>query len=218
MAAINSSAREPLGNPLPPMGASSLKAGEFPRHGGNPVEIAGAAVFRRDRLAGLLNVDESIALLALRGEMGKVYQTVPGLEGEPISIRYGQENKPKYAATFVNGRPTVHIKLVLDGEVLSTPGLRDYTRPDEGRRLQEKIAEYYDETVYNPLVQKLYREWGADPVGLGQIFRYRFPTLPAWLSYRWEDRVRDVRVTVESELHIRRFGMLLDAQQLSLGR
>lgn len=213
--AVNPNATSTPGSPLPPMGQEkSLRAGEFPRTGGNPVEVAGAAVFRGDRMVGTLNVDQTAALLALRGEMGKVYATLPSpsVPGDVITMRYHQENKPQYRARWSGGRPAVGVRLQFEGEVLSAPPATNPASPPERRALEQYIARYGREHFYAPLIRQVYGEWGADPVGFGQLFRSRFPTFDAWLSYDWPDRVRDLQVTVETELFIRRYGMILDTQ------
>lgn len=212
---INDTAKEkPGSSPLPPMAGQSLKAGDIPRHGGNPAEFAGTAVFRRDRLAGTLTIDETSALLALRGEMGKVYASVsdPREEGLQLTLRFHQENKPKYVATFNGTRPRVHVILQFEAELLSAPGRTDYSQPENRRRLEQHISKSYMEPLITSLVRKLCNEWGADPVGFGQLYRSRFASFPAWVSYRWEDHVRDLQVTVETDVFIRRFGMILSGE------
>ncbi len=209
--AVNPGTQQPPGSPLPPMAGRSLRAGEFPRTGGNPVESAGTAIFRRDRLAGMLTVDETSALLALRGEMGKVYNSVPDPR-EPeqmITLRFHQENKPQYRTSFSGGRPVIHIQLQLEGEVLSSPGETDYTLPENRRVLEEAAARHLQETSFASVIKQVYGTWGADPVGLGHLYRGRFPTFSDWQAFGWADRVTEAKVTVGIELMIRRFGLLL---------
>ncbi|MGE5675165.1 MAG: Ger(x)C family spore germination protein [Mycobacterium leprae] len=207
----NKEATEPATTAPPPPTRRSFMAGQFPRHGGNPVEFAGTAVFRGDKLVGYLTVDETVILLALRGEMGKVYQTVPDPKtpGKWISIRFGQENKPRIRTSFVNGRPVVQIQLQMEGEVLSTPTRTSYAIPENRRLLEDHVASWADANLYGPLVQKLYGEWHTDPVGLGQRFRHFFPTFTAWEAYDWPSHIKDVQVTVKSSMFIRRFGLLM---------
>lgn len=213
--AVNPTAAEEPGSSLPPMGGASYRAGDFPRAGGNPLELAGAAVFKGYRLAGTLTVDETAGLLALRGEMGKVYASVPDpvKAGSLISLRIHQENKPQYRIGWSGGRPAVAVKLQFEGEILAIPSGVDYTTPGQRLRLQRQLAQHQEETVFRPLVRKIYQDWGADPVGFGQIFRTRFPTFDAWLDYRWSERVQDLQVTVETEFFIRRFGLWLDDRE-----
>lgn len=213
--AVNPMAGQAPGSPLPPMAGRSLRAGEFPRTGGNPVEAAGSAVFRGDRMVGTLTVDETAALLALRGEMGKVYMTLPDPqeEGQMLTLRVHQENKPQYRARFSGDRPVVHVRLQFEGELLSSPGRTDYSQPAQRRALERAVVRHFQRELYGPLLRRVYNEWGADPVGLGNLFRTRFPTFTAWLEYRWPDHVREIQITVEIELFIRRFGLLLDNPQ-----
>lgn len=211
---VNPRATQPHGSELPAMGDRSLKGGEVPRNGGNPPEFMGTAVFRGDKLAGILSVDETAGVLALRGEMGKVYMSVkdPKEEGVTITLRLHQENKPQYQAFFQGNRPAVHTKLQFEAELLSTPGKTDYSLPENRRLLEKHLATEYAGKLFSGLVGKVYKEWGADPAGFGQLFRTRFATFDDWLAYRWHDKVKETKVTVESDVFIRRFGMLLSSE------
>lgn len=213
LAAVNPLASEPPGTPLPAMAGRSLKAGEFPRTGGNPVEFAGTAIFKDDKMVGMLTVDETAGLLSLRGEMGKVYASVPDPmeEGKWITLRIHQENKPQYRASFLGNRPVLTARLQFEGEILSSMGKTDYSVPENRRKLEQFTAKHRERTIFEPLIEKVYKEWGADPVGLGQLFRTRFPTFDDWLAYRWSDHIRDLELKVETELLIRRFGLIMDA-------
>ncbi|HWI52114.1 MAG TPA: Ger(x)C family spore germination C-terminal domain-containing protein [Symbiobacteriaceae bacterium] len=211
LVAVNFGAKAEPGGELPPVEGRSFKAGEVPRAGGNPVEFLGSGVFRADRLVGLLNINQTESLLSLRGELGKVYASVPDPReaGKLITLRFHQENKPQYRPSFVGKRPKVHVKLQFEGELLSTPGTTDYSRPENRRLLERYIAKFLQKEITTGFVELVYGEWGADPIGFGQLFRSRFPTQDAWLAYRWPDHVRDLAVTLEIEMFIRRFGMLL---------
>lgn len=210
--AINPHATAAPSGPLPSPVGRSLHAGEFPRNGGNPLETAGTAVFRADRLVGTLTVDETHWLLALRGEHGKTYGTLqdPKDPSKVITLRFGQENRPKYQTSFVQGRPVVHVKLQMDAEIVANTGETDYSSP-ENRRLLETAIDRRLQQQLPEMIAKIYGEWGADPVGFGLLFRRQFPTFKAWLAYDWSRHQRDLQFSVEQQLFIRRFG-------LSLGR
>ncbi|HWI62838.1 MAG TPA: Ger(x)C family spore germination protein [Symbiobacteriaceae bacterium] len=210
LASSNARAQGPPGPEVGPE-KESYKSGETPRKGGNPNEFLGTGIFRGDRLVGTLTVDETAAVLAMRGEMGKVYASVPDPinEGLFILLRIHQENKPQFRASFAGGRPTVHVKLQFEGEILSAPGRTDYSRPENRRILERQMAKFLKESAFIPVLEKLHTRWGADPVGFGQLFRGRFPTHDAWVRYKWEDHVKDLAVTPEIDIFIRRFGMLL---------
>jgi spore germination protein KC len=184
----------------------SAVAGDLNRMGRNPMEIAGTAVLRGDRLAGFLTVDETQALLALRGEMGKAYMTLPDPlnKGRRLTIRYQQENKPKNIARITPDGPQVTVRLLLEGEVLS--GTANYRDPAQRRQIEQAAASFMEEIIRSVLRKTI--EWQADPVGYGLLFRTRFATWDAWVAYRWRKQIPRLRVQVDADMRIRRFGLI----------
>ncbi|HYG60251.1 MAG TPA: Ger(x)C family spore germination protein [Symbiobacteriaceae bacterium] len=207
------------GPQMPPGGGlQSATAGELARGGGNPVEQIGTAIFQRDRLAGFLNVDETQMLLALRGEMGKAYITFPDPDSpeDPVTMRFHQENLPKYVAVYRGGRPHVTVRILFEGEVVSTLGGTDFTKPEARRRLELAATRFADKTI-GELLGKL-SEWEADPVGFGLLFRGRAASLDAWEAYNWRGRVKDLTVVVETDMRVRRYGLLTGGGRVDGGR
>jgi spore germination protein KC len=196
----------------------SAKAGELPRGGGNPMELAGTAVFVRDRLVGFLTVDETQMLLALRGEMGKAYITFPDplAPKRMVSMRFHQENKPMRKASFQGKRPYVRTHLLFEGEVLAIPGGVDYV-PGPARVQLERAAEAHATNTIRQLLEKL-RQWGADPVGYGFLFRGRFATWPEWEAYNWRSHVRDLKVDATVKMRIRRYGIYTGPDRVRGGK
>jgi hypothetical protein len=198
----------PTVKPQPESVGSELRqsalSGQLPRNGGNPVD-----------LAGYLTVDETQALLALRGEMGKVYTTVPD-PADPsqfVTMRLHQENLPKYTATLAGAGPQITGRILLEGEVLAVPSLTNYTAPAARMRLEAATAKHVENTI-GKLLEKL-RGWEADPVGFGQYFRGRFASWPEWESYRWRSHVGDLGTRIQVVVRIRRYGLVTKVSQTS---
>ncbi|HWH72561.1 MAG TPA: Ger(x)C family spore germination C-terminal domain-containing protein, partial [Candidatus Sulfotelmatobacter sp.] len=217
MIGINPGVESGAGMPEPAQSSTALP-GHLPRAGGNPVEVVGTGVFRRDRLVGVLNVDETQMLLALRGKMGKTPLTVPDpvLPEEAVTMRLHQENFPKYQATLPQGRPHVDVHLLFEGEVLAVPSQVDYAEPRARQKLEAAGAAFASETA-NRMLEKL-RDWQADPVGFGQLYRGRFPSWQAWHAFQWPSRVGDLEVRVTAELRVRRYGLVLGRTRTNGGR
>lgn len=189
----------------------SAVAGDQQRMQGNPVEVAGAALFRQGALVGYLTVDETQAMLALRGEMGKAYVTIPSpfAPGETLLLRFQQENLPQYQAAFTQDGPSVSVRLLFEGEVLS--GHHDY-REEKVRNSVERAAKEHMEGQLRSALRKM-REWKTDPVGFGLLFRGRFPRWRDWAGYKWDEQVEHLQVKVEAKMRIRRHGLTLGAQK-----
>ena len=197
--------------------ATSAIAGDMPRGGGNPVEFIGTAIFRRDRLAGFLSVDETQMLLALRGEMGKAYTTFPDPTDpdKPVTLRFHQENKPTYKASFRGARPYVKVRIVFEGEVLAIPGGTDFVPPEMRQRLERASKKYAEETMAR-LLTRLH-DWEADAVGFGHQFRGSVTTWPEWDRYDWPKHVKDLEVEVSVEMRIRRYGLITGPDRVPEG-
>jgi Ger(x)C family germination protein len=190
----------------------SAEAGGLARDEGNPIEVVGSAVFRKLTLAGFLTVDETQALLAMRGEMGKAYMTLSDSHQASgrVLVRYHQENLPKYITSFTSKGPAITVRLLLEGEVLT--GTSDFRRPEERRRLEQLAADHMKETA-DRVVSRLL-EWRADPVGFGLRFRKHFRTWPEWEHYQWRQQLPRLQVRVEVIMRLRRFGMTLGTEQV----
>lgn len=186
---------------------TSAMPGELPRGGGNPVEVIGTAVFQRDKLTGFLNVDETQMLLALRGQMGKAYITLPDPAAPErwVSLRLHQENVPRYEAWFKSGRPRVAVRLLFEAELLAVPSGVDFTERALREQLDTAVTDYTKQTLWQVL-EKL-RVWEADPVGFGNLFRGDFSTWKDWAAYDWPKHVPDLQVEVQAEVRTRRFGL-----------
>lgn len=208
------------GGPEEPAAASdgTALAGELPRGGGNPVEHAGAAIYRADKLAGFLSIEDTHMLLAVRGEMGKSYITFPD-PNDPqrmVTIRYQQENMPKFKAAFQGGKPHVDVRLLFEGEVLAVPGGTDYVPARERERLERAAAAYAEQRIRG-LLAKL-TDWGADPVGFGNLFRRKFATWDGWVKYDWRRRVPSMTVNVSVKMRIRRYGLYTGPDRVRGGK
>jgi spore germination protein KC len=215
--AVNPGITADVGEPVQASDGHAL-AGELPRGGGNPVEHAGTAIFSRDKLAGFLSVDETHMLLSLRGEGGKSYITFPD-PSDPrrmVTIRYQQENLPKFNPSYQRGKPHVQVRLLYEGEVLAVPGGTDYVPAGERVRLEQAAADHA-ETLIRELLVKL-RDWGADPVGFGNIFRRKFATWDSWVEYDWRKRVPDLTVDVSVKMRIRRYGLYTGPDRVRGGK
>ncbi|MFZ5825290.1 MAG: Ger(x)C family spore germination protein [Bacillota bacterium] len=127
-------------------------------------------------------------------------------------------NPVEYAgtATFRDGKPHVKVRLLFEGEVLAAPGGTDYVSPQQRTRLEEAAGQYARETIRG-LLERL-REWEADPVGFGHLYRGRFVNWQAWEAFAWRRQLGELTVEVEPEMRIRRHGLVVGPDRVQGGR
>jgi hypothetical protein len=53
------------------------------------------------------------------------------------------------------------------------------------------------------------KQWRADPIGFGQLYRGRFGTWQAWHAFDWPRHVGELEVKVSAEMRVRRYGLIL---------
>lgn len=165
-------------------------------YGGDPVLPAGAdalAILKGDRLAGVLSPAETATLEMLAGAPGPFIAEIadPRAPGRTLVLRFTQPAPPAWQTTVYRGRPHLTASLTLQANVLEgTPASRT--------KLAETAAGYWQKERIEPLLRKVYGEWGADPLALGQRFRLRFPTMDAWRDYRWDERVKTIQFRIDT--------------------
>ncbi|MGE5674491.1 MAG: Ger(x)C family spore germination protein, partial [Mycobacterium leprae] len=217
MIAINENVEAGADLPAPNTSSTAI-AGTTPRAGGNPVEMVGTAIYRADKFVGVLTVDETQMLLALRGKMGKAPVTLPDplAPGHSVYLRLHQENLPKYKATLQAGKPHIAVHLLFEGEVLAVPSRVNYAMPTARAQLQQAASAYVG-TTCRAMLAKL-RSWEADPVGFGGYYAGRFPSWEAWHAFNWPSHVGDLTAEVTAQLRVRRYGLVLGRTPVDEGR
>jgi Ger(x)C family germination protein len=183
-------------------------AGDMPRAGSNPVEFLGTAMFRGDKMVGMLTTGETRLLAMLTGKYKQSYMTVidPLAPKHGININIRQGEKPDYKTRIVDGRPVAQVTVHLEGEITSIPSGINYEKAEYKELLEEQIAQIIKQEMTDLVVRT--QEEGADIVGFGYRFRHKFQTMPEWVAYGWTDKFPQAEITVEVECKLRRTGLM----------
>jgi len=190
------------------------KAGELPRKGGNTVEFFGAAVFDGDKMVAEFNGYETRIMLALRGEFKQgVFTFHDPLKPELyVSINLKQQKKPKVKVEFDGDKPVIHVKLLMEGEILSVQSRIDYEEANKIGYL-EGAAEDIIKQQAEALIDKA-KELNVDFLNFGSYFVKSFLTIQEWEKYNWIERMKDVKATVDVEVKIRRTGTMIKSSPI----
>lgn len=60
--------------------------------------------------------------------------------------------------------------------------------------------------------------WEADPIGFGHLYRGRFGSRAEWEQWDWDERVKELTVTVEAQMRVRRYGLISGPDRVGDGR
>ncbi|MDP9728373.1 Ger(x)C family spore germination protein [Alicyclobacillus tolerans] len=196
----------------PPLGKKkmSFAAGEIARTGGNPVDFAGAAVFRGDKVVDFLDARQAILYQLLHGGLRNAKFDFTDKSGkfQDIGITLHTERPPSYHIKL--GNPVfIRVSLPMDADVINIQSGRNYLSYSGQRHLESFLDKQLD-TECQSLLERLLIRDGSDCIPVSRYIRPQFLTDQAFNQYPWEKNLRHARIQVDSQLHVRRFGIQME--------
>lgn len=185
------------------------KAGDIPRQGGDPLEFAGTAIFSSDKMVGMLSTTETRILAMLLGEYPRGFLSVE----DPLDSKYFVNvilrlgSKPKIKAELVEGRPVIHVKILLEGEISNIGSGINYEQKGYLELVEAQITKVCEQEMKNLI--KRTQELDSDVAGFGYYLRPAFQSNKEFEDYQWNDKYRQAEVFVEIKSEIRRTGLML---------
>lgn len=188
---------------------SDYVAGESPSVGGNPVELLGGAVFRGDRMVGEITGQDVRAMLLLRGtfKRGIICVEDPFVKGKYVSCDIRLARPTETTVRRNKDGFQVNVKMMLEGEVIGSQSLKDYSNPKNLHALEKRVADDLKRGCRD-LVTKAQTEFGADIFAFGNKARHLTRTWREWEELDWPKRFPQAQVNIDLKLDLRRTGLL----------
>jgi spore germination protein KC len=168
--------------------------------------ISGAAVFKKDKLAGQLDTTETRGLLWVLGEVksGIIDVDCPGGDGK-VSMEILRASS-KVTPEIKDGKIGIKVKIKEEGNVGSQSCTENFLLPPAIEALEKKKAAAIQTEVQAAL--KKARQLNTDIFGFGDLVHQRYPRL--WNEYetRWDEVFPNIEVTVAVEAKLRRIGRI----------
>ncbi len=178
----------------------------------NESEVLGCAVFKKDKMIGVLSGIESEMLNILLGRFTNGYSVlyVPQSPDNPATIRIEQQKKPKININLEDGIPKIKIKLALLGNFVSVP--TDYIIENELTEFEENTSQYIEEFALE-LLEKTVKEFNSDIVGFGKNAKGKFLTNKEFENFDWNEAYKNAQFSCEVEFSIRRTGLTMRSSE-----
>jgi spore germination protein KC len=185
---------------------SDYLPGEINKTGGNPIEIIGSAVFKMDKMIGVLTGEETrlALLLSNYSKANNMFVTFPDplMTERRISARMIKEGNPKIKVNLSGEAPEIDVKIKVGLRLLAIPSKIDYPENiGNQEKLEEGFAEYMEEKAMK-LVKKTQREFGGEPFQWSLAARRKFSTLQEFLDYNWMEKYPDAKVNVKFDVEL----------------
>lgn len=188
----------------------SLTPGGVDRAGANPVECIGTAVFRGDKLVGILDGNESRYLQILTGSLRRAVISIGAPAGQgylSFAVRYAEPITVKLK--LAGKSPRLHIAQSFEAELIGDQAAMAFTTEAERRVVERALAARIKRDELH-LIAKVYKGYRVEPFHYFSYARGSFPTFSSMRNYDWHSRLPSVQVTVETEVNLRRLGLQLN--------
>jgi spore germination protein KC len=164
-------------------------------------ELDGTAVFKKDRLIGYLNRNETKYLLFVNNKIkGGLLLSSPENDKNFITVEIS-DNKTKIQPEVKDKDVTVHIEIKTRGALGEDETSKDYstvTGIKEAAKSSEKEIGY----GVNEVIKKVQMEYGSDIFGFGSKIHQDSPEAWSKLKENWDDTFRKLKFTVTANVDI----------------
>ena len=168
--------------------------------------VTGTAVFRRDKLIGQMNKEETRGLLWVIDEVksGIIDVDCPDCEGK-VSLEIIRA-KSKIASEIGNDKPYIKINIKEEGNIASQSCSCDLVSPDAVAALEEKKSAAIKDEINSALSKA--KKLNADIFGFGEVMHQKH--LHEWreLKDNWDEIFPDLEVEIVVEAKLRRSGSI----------
>lgn len=165
------------------------------------LELAGTALFKKDRLTGFLNRDQSKFLLFIKDQIhGGLLLTNPDSGNRKIALEI-LENQTKITPVIKNNLLSIKIDIKMVCALGEDQTLKDYFTV-EGIKKVEKSAGKVLETGVLDLIKTAKDQYGSDIFGFGNLAYQNDPQWWEQAKPNWEQTFRTLNVSVTADVKI----------------
>ncbi|MGE5612989.1 MAG: Ger(x)C family spore germination protein [Bacillota bacterium] len=186
----------------------SYKAGHIPILSDRKNEVMGIAVFKEDKMCGILNGKESTCMQLVTGEFNHTYWTLPDpqVDNHIVVLNIFRRKRPVVKINMTGGKVKANIGIDLEGDFVSIQSGHEYESQPE--IIEKKVEEMLEKSILE-LLEKTRDEFDSDICGIGNFVKKKFLTFDEWEKYNWRDQYKYTDFEVDVNFKIRRTGLII---------
>ena len=194
--------------------AKEYLAGNVPKVGGNPVVIMGTAVFKVDKMVGVLDNEETRMLAILRGRMPRGYIVLddPLNPERSLNVNLRLGKNPHIEVELTPERPVISADILLEGEITSIPSGIFY----EDNQYQPELEASISQIIKGEMLRMLQytQQLEVDAADFGYYIRPHFFTRAELENYEWDKQYPKAEWNIKITTKIRRTGLMRKSMPL----
>lgn len=170
---------------------------------GADLQFNGLAVFKKDRLIGWLNEEESKGYNYTQGEIESTTVVFPCPQGKKNITVEVLRTEEDTQFKKVNGKPEMDVKISLEGNVADAQCAIDLSKPETIDHL-EKLTERNIKQSISAALKAAQKKYKVDIFGFGGVINRNDPKYWEQVRKQWNQKFPDLQVNVEVKADIRR--------------
>lgn len=166
--------------------------------------ISGAAIIKDDKLAGILDGEETKDLLFIRDEI-KGGVLVEEFRTTPVTLEIFKNKtklKPQVDGMNIKMEVNVETTVALD----EVQGYENFIDEDGIKELEQRTKDTLKSRM-EVLIKKVQEEYDADIFGFGIRILENYPKVWKNVGGNWEEIFKDIKVNVNTKVHIKNSGV-----------
>lgn len=195
-----------------------FEPGEIPLKVGEQREFAGTAIFKKDKMVGTLNPDETKYFKMIRNEFKRGFLTFKDpTDSQKAIIIDARLGRPTNIDTSIDeNRTLINITLEIEGDLSSIQSRVNYEELKVLESLRKKMAKNISKNVLAVLT-KVQKEYEADIFGFGKKLAKHFRTIQEFEEFNWDENFKNAKITLNTNVHLRRTGLVIDSYHMDKG-
>ncbi len=176
--------------------------------------VTGTAVFRKDKMAGWLDQQQSRGLLWLRGEVknGQIKFPIPGREDKTMSVEI-LEARSKLEPRIENGQFVMEVKIKVSSAVEQMTAYYPLDESESLKELEEAQSQAVAAEIQSAL-DKAQKQYQLDIFGFGEAVHRSHPEEWQQIKDNWSDIFPGVQVRLEIHSTIRHTNLTSSPPQI----
>jgi len=169
---------------------------------GKVTELDGAAVFKKDKLVGYLNSDESKIFLFLKNQINdSLFLTNLDSKDKNAALEI-ISSQTKVTPAISNGSVTMHIEITAQAALAENLTNKDYLTED-GLKEVEKSADATIQADVSDLIKKVQKEYKSDIFGFGASISRSMPDWWKKNKSSWDESFPSLKYTISADMKIK---------------
>jgi spore germination protein KC len=169
------------------------------------IRIGSIGVFKKDRLIGWLNIDESKGYNYLTNHVFSTGVNIPCKDGK-LTIETIR-SKTKISGKMEMGKPKINVSVNTEGNIADVECEVDLEKPENIKILEQEYGSSIKQVIEGS-IKKLQKEFQSDIFGFGEVIHRSDPKEWKRLETNWNQEFQNLEVSYNINAKIRRLGTI----------